>query len=522
MNGVGGLFILLLARLYYAKILYMCYLAIPMLLRHYPAFSLKGSLSIQPNTWLSENFLARKLASAILNTPEYILGIDVPERVGFLRVDAVIAIKMLAFHSSSFIRAVYVFIGQQLAEFSTTFPPANISKEWGWFLGITAVVVFLIFVHGIARRVGEVIYLMGPPLTILQGNNLHNRDDDTARGVSDSHAWFAHVLFRDVLFGRFMWFRDYFINFRASLLRDSIIVGALYVFMVALSALSFGPAALEAPVLLLCARYLGILILAFFILSVLMVVPCLVCYSAALTIWEDLFWQIVMALLTYAVTKGDFVSRIQIAESFRLPLLQVPGLGMLANIGPVPNKIRIVKTITMAQSRFESEQYMSEAFVESVGGVLFRLSTREICVLHLLKRDEYVLAKGRRNCGETRQQTAVREVTEETGYACRLLPLNMYTRAPPAIETEQLADEARFYKNICEPFTLQVRHFGENQIKLIWWFVVVVDEEVSSQGPPESERYDVRFYSYTDVLDKLTFRMDREMVEKAIQLVEDR
>ena len=65
----------------------------------------------------------------------------------------------------------------------------------------------------------------------------------------------------------------------------------------------------------------------------------------------------------------------------------------------------------MAVSRFESEQYTSEAFVESVGAVLFRLSTQEICVLHLLDRDEYVLAKGRRNCGESRQDAAIREVS---------------------------------------------------------------------------------------------------------------
>lgn len=102
----------------------------------------------------------------------------------------------------------------------------------------------------------------------------------------------------------------------------------------------------------------------------------------------------------------------------------------------------------MAESRFTSEQYTSEAFVESVGGVLFCLSS-QVCVLHLLKRDEYVLAKGRRNCGEARQVTAVREVTEETGFQCRLLPLNMHTRAPPAVETEQLDGQARFYPGIC-------------------------------------------------------------------------
>ncbi|KFY53278.1 hypothetical protein V496_07743, partial [Pseudogymnoascus sp. VKM F-4515 (FW-2607)] len=178
------------------------------------------------------------------------------------------------------------------------------------------------------------------------------------------------------------------------------------------------------------------------------------------------------------------------------------------------------RTLGMAESRFTSEQYTSEAFVESVGGVLFRLSSRQVGVLHHLRRNEYILAKGRRNCGEAHQVTAVREVTEETGFPCHLLPLNMHTRAPPALETEQLGDQARLHSNICEPFTLQVRHLSESQIKLIWWFVVVVDEEIPKESL-EKDSYAVELYSYTDVLDKLTFQMDREMVKKAIELVEN-
>ncbi len=176
---------------------------------------------------------------------------------------------------------------------------------------------------------------------------------------------------------------------------------------------------------------------------------------------------------------------------------------------------------TMAESRFQSEQYTSEDFVESVGAVLFRPSSREVCVLHLLKRDEYILAKGRRNCGETRQTTAVREVSEETGFTCHLLPVNMYTRAPPAVETEELDDRARFYTNICEPFTLQVRRLGEGQVKLIWWFVAAVDEDVPQKDTLEGGRYSVEFYDYEAVLDKLTFQGDRDMVKKAIELVEN-
>jgi 8-oxo-dGTP pyrophosphatase MutT (NUDIX family) len=177
----------------------------------------------------------------------------------------------------------------------------------------------------------------------------------------------------------------------------------------------------------------------------------------------------------------------------------------------------------MAQSRFKSEQYTSEEFVESAGAVLFRLSSREICVLRLLDREEYILAKGRRNCGEACQAAALREVTEETGFACRLLPLNMYTRAPPAVETEQAADQARFYTGVYEPFTLQVRHLGEGHVKLIWWFVAAVDEETPPKDRDAQDKniYAVEFYSYTDVLDKLTFQTDRDMVKKAIELVEN-
>ncbi|KAL8674420.1 MAG: hypothetical protein Q9168_001153 [Polycauliona sp. 1 TL-2023] len=174
----------------------------------------------------------------------------------------------------------------------------------------------------------------------------------------------------------------------------------------------------------------------------------------------------------------------------------------------------------MATSRYESEQYTSDSFVESVGAVLFRMSTREVGILRLLERNEYILAKGRRNCGESRPEAAVREVTEESGYSCHLLSLNMSTRAPPAVEEEQLGDEARFYIAVCEPFTLQIRHLGKGDLKLIWWYVAAVNEdEPWMEHLQEKDRYTVEFYSFTDVLEKLTYQADRDLVGKAINLV---
>ncbi|KAF1842080.1 uncharacterized protein K460DRAFT_380029 [Cucurbitaria berberidis CBS 394.84] len=175
----------------------------------------------------------------------------------------------------------------------------------------------------------------------------------------------------------------------------------------------------------------------------------------------------------------------------------------------------------MAASRFKSEQYYSESFVESAGAILFRLSTREICVIHLPSQNEYVLAKGRRNLGETRQSAAVREVKEETGYACRLLPLTMSTRNPPAIEKEPALDEPRIHTSAQEPFGLQIRHLSRGDVKVIWWYIAAVNEQEKSDSYTHGQgEFSVEFYSYTDVLKKLTFQTDRDLVEKAIHVMQ--
>lgn len=175
----------------------------------------------------------------------------------------------------------------------------------------------------------------------------------------------------------------------------------------------------------------------------------------------------------------------------------------------------------MAISRFITSQYSSEQFVESAGAILFRLSTKEICLLHLLQSDEYVLAKGRRNCQESTQQTAVRELMEETGYRCRLLPVTISTRAPPAIETEQMADVPRTLSNITEPFFLQIRQSSENNVKLIWWYVAALDKEHNEDSKEKEElNFKAQFYNYEEALEKLTFQADRDMIKKAIEIVQ--
>jgi 8-oxo-dGTP pyrophosphatase MutT (NUDIX family) len=172
----------------------------------------------------------------------------------------------------------------------------------------------------------------------------------------------------------------------------------------------------------------------------------------------------------------------------------------------------------MAQSSFSTTQLFAEEFVESAGAVLFHLPTKEICLVHLKSKQEWLLPKGRRNCSESRQQAALREVREETGYEAHILPVNMSVRAPPAVELENYPDEPRYFESVAEPFVLTLRQLGDRNQKIIWWYIASVEERRSGEVNPD-EDLEVSLFSYLDAVDKLTYELDKEIVRKAIDLV---
>ncbi|KAI4111117.1 MAG: hypothetical protein LQ339_000845 [Xanthoria mediterranea] len=97
----------------------------------------------------------------------------------------------------------------------------------------------------------------------------------------------------------------------------------------------------------------------------------------------------------------------------------------------------------------------------------------------------------------------------------------MSTPAPFAIEDEQLDDEAHFYTDICEPFSLKIRSLAEDNVKLTWWYIAAVNEDEPSQDrfQLDKDKFAVEFHCFADALKKLTFQMDRDMVKKAIDIV---
>nr|POE63375.1 hypothetical protein CFP56_04278 [Quercus suber] len=180
---------------------------------------------------------------------------------------------------------------------------------------------------------------------------------------------------------------------------------------------------------------------------------------------------------------------------------------------------------SMATSGFSTTQYAASQFVESAGAIVFHVAQRQICLVRHRPRDEWLLAKGRRNVGESRVQAALREAREETGFACDVLRMDMVTRAPPAMEVlSHYPDEPRMHEAVTEPFAVTICEIGEgSQVKFIWWYLAAIrgsraDEGVASQDG--EEQFEARLFDFEGALERLTYQSDREIVRKAVEIYE--
>jgi 8-oxo-dGTP pyrophosphatase MutT (NUDIX family) len=194
------------------------------------------------------------------------------------------------------------------------------------------------------------------------------------------------------------------------------------------------------------------------------------------------------------------------------------------NTGP-GTLVAAVSTSMMAISKYETTQFASEEFVESCGTVLINSSRepKKICLIRYKKKKEWLLPKGRRNCGESRHEAALRETREETGYSCRLHAVTMPTRCPPMSEEENVvADQVRVYPQITEPFFLTIRKTeGNKNVKIIFWYIATIDDEAPLSQPHGEVEFEPAFFSFDQGLEKISFQEDREILQKAIAILEN-
>ncbi|KAK0491184.1 NUDIX hydrolase domain-like protein [Armillaria novae-zelandiae] len=173
--------------------------------------------------------------------------------------------------------------------------------------------------------------------------------------------------------------------------------------------------------------------------------------------------------------------------------------------------------------------HSSDQFVLAAGAIAFLISKDKplkVCLVYYKKRNEWLLAKGRKDEGEDLATTAVREVLEETGYACTLLPIALPTRA--TISSASVAhqeDIPRLSRNCTEPVAVTIRPLQKpKNVKLIFWYVGLLDDP---EGPPRVGTHMVAegfeeavLFKVDEALEKLSFEDDKDLLRLAAKYAE--
>lgn len=88
-------------------------------------------------------------------------------------------------------------------------------------------------------------------------------------------------------------------------------------------------------------------------------------------------------------------------------------------------------------------------------------------------------------------------------------------------------DRVRVYEDVVEPFMMSFRDItrlgklgGEQQVKVIWWFVARVDETQEVAVVDDSEVGGVEAFGYEEAVEKCAYEKDRQVLRRAIALVE--
>ena len=190
----------------------------------------------------------------------------------------------------------------------------------------------------------------------------------------------------------------------------------------------------------------------------------------------------------------------------------------------------------MTGRRHLQTQYDSSNFVISAGALPFQFDAagrpRRIVLVHYGKRDEWLLAKGRKDQGESISSAATREVLEETGFPCRLhtIPhLPTYAPLPSSPALGYQPQMARIAHGSTEPFSITIRPLDTRNVKLIFWYIGAIDipydqdSSLAGHAPGShqvAEGFDeAKLVDIDDALERLTYEGDRDLVRTAVRVL---
>lgn len=130
------------------------------------------------------------------------------------------------------------------------------------------------------------------------------------------------------------------------------------------------------------------------------------------------------------------------------------------------------------------------SMVRAAGGVVFRrneLGIGEVLLVHRPRYDDWSFPKGKLDSGESYEDCALREVSEETGLRCKLL--------------RELEGTTYFDR--------------QGRPKLVRYWAM---KPLSGEFAPSDEVDEARWVPVVDVPDRLTYEHDRELVESLVEI----
>ncbi|KZV96505.1 hypothetical protein EXIGLDRAFT_833591 [Exidia glandulosa HHB12029] len=151
--------------------------------------------------------------------------------------------------------------------------------------------------------------------------------------------------------------------------------------------------------------------------------------------------------------------------------------------------------------------WSSEDFMLGAGAIIIQPSTDKVCILEDAVRypGSYFLPRGRKDVGESLEQTVLREAHEESGYRVEFLPA-AHPVLQPRSQQDMLTSEA-FHISLT-PFHHRRRGPLPNTggEYLVFWFLCQIAEDAEpEQGTrmPDEQGYVTHLLSIDDALAKM-------------------
>jgi 8-oxo-dGTP pyrophosphatase MutT (NUDIX family) len=130
--------------------------------------------------------------------------------------------------------------------------------------------------------------------------------------------------------------------------------------------------------------------------------------------------------------------------------------------------------------------------VRAAGGIVHRrgpVGETEVLLVHRPRYDDWSLPKGKADPGERDEETALREVEEETGLHCRL--------GAPAGRTRYRDSK------------------GRDKVVHYWLMEPPGDAEEASSFVPNHEVDELRWCTVPEATERLSYSHDRKLLQKA-------